>query len=710
MNAQRYLFLLLRYLWLILLILATGLAGAWMWLKNQSPVYASRAVLEVIVDQAQVINITDVNSNRITGLDALNTVVQSLTSNTILLQVAQATGLAEEWAQQSAGGKVTPEMESALAGTVRLKLNVGLRRGTRLIDIVAEDSSPEKAQKLAESLVKVFLANQSQSRTDVTTQANSFLVEEANKLKRKVEESETKLAEYRTKNDAISLDERQNVVEQRLQALSKQVTDANTQSATIQTDLERLKATDVTDVEAMLRISSLAALPEVAPIRTALSAKESEFATLKERYLELHPKYQAALSELTEYRTKLKQAVVQAAETLRQQYQNFADTERKLTQLFKDAKQESLKLGEIAIPYAALQREAKTDQELYQAVLTRLKETNVTSGLEKSSYRYQEEPLYNPLPVRPNKTKSMILAGFASLALGAGLVLLIDTLDSTVRTVDDAEKAFSAPVLAAVPEGKLDGILPGQTVMSEAPDSPQAEAFRNLRASISLLGDEQTRRIFLITSSIPGEGKTFCSQNLAAALAGQNLKTLVIDADLRRPALSAALIPQDERRADNYRGLTDVLSGQCAVAAAIRGTGMANLSLLPSGRRAPNPSELLAQYDLGGLLDGLLKEYDRIVIDTAPVNAVSDALSIAPSVHAVCMVLMYGKTPRRAVTRALSVLQKTGARIAGLVMNRMPANRGASYYYYYYGDSYAEDNVYGNSNKQGKKRRRDKVA
>ena len=219
MNAQRYLFLLLRYLWLILLILATGLAGAWMWLKNQSPVYASRAVLEVIVDQAQVINITDVNSNRITGLDALNTVVQSLTSNTILLQVAQATGLAEEWAQQSAGGKVTPEMESALAGTVRLKLNVGLRRGTRLIDIVAEDSSPEKAQKLAESLVKVFLANQSQSRTDVTTQANSFLVEEANKLKRKVEESETKLAEYRTKNDAISLDERQNVVEQRLQAL-----------------------------------------------------------------------------------------------------------------------------------------------------------------------------------------------------------------------------------------------------------------------------------------------------------------------------------------------------------------------------------------------------------------------------------------------------------------------------------------------------------
>ena len=109
-------------------------------------------------------------------------------------------------------------------------------------------------------------------------------------------------------------------------------------------------------------------------------------------------------------------------------------------------------------------------------------------------------------------------------------------------------------------------------------------------------------------------------------------------------------------------------------------------------------------------MDGLLKEYDRIVIDTAPVNAVSDALSIAPSVHAVCMVLMYGKTPRRAVTRALSVLQKTGARIAGLVMNRMPANRGASYYYYYYGDSYAEDNVYGNSNKQGKKRRRDKVA
>jgi polysaccharide biosynthesis transport protein len=707
MNLQRYLFLFLRYLWLILLLVAASLAGAWVWLGKQTPVYASQAVIEVVSDQAQVLDtIKDVKDSRITGLDALNTVVQSLTSNTMMLAVANSTGRAAEWAAKSSNGKVTPDMESSLAASIRAQLSVSLRKGTRLIDIVAEDSSPEKARDLAAKVTEEFMATQAQDRTDVGKDANSFLVNEANKLKKKLEESETKLARYRLDTKAVSLKDNQNIVNDRLAQLNNQVTDAAGKRAAVETDLEALKKVDLNDLEGLLRLPSVAALPEISTLRAALAARESEFVALKERYLELHPKYIAASTELEEFRKKLRTAIASAGETLRQQFNSFVETESKIKALLAEQEKKALEMDEISIPYNVLQREVQTDRALYEAILTRLKETNVTQGLSKNPYRINGEPLINLRPVRPNKSKTMLLAGIIALGLSAGFILVMDRMDSSVRTVDEAEAEFNLPVLAAVPEGPVGKIDVGGTVMTDAPDSAQAEAFRNLRASISLMGDEKHRRLLLVTSAIPSEGKTFCSTNLAAALAGQGLRTLIIDADLRRPALSASLLPPDERRGDHYRGLTDVLSGLCDVKEAVRPTTVHGLSLLPSGRRAPNPSELLAQHDIPALLDKLLEQYDRVVIDSAPINAVSDTLGLAPHVHAICVVLMFGKTPRRAIQRAINLLQKGGARIAGLVMNRMPANKGAAYYYYYYGDPYTKDSVYGADKASSKSRRK----
>lgn len=709
MNLQRYLFLFLRFSWLIILLVAIAIASAWAWLNTQKPVYAARAVLEVVTDQAQVLDsIKDVKDTRITGLDAVNTVVQSLTSNTIMLAVAESTGVAAEWAKDAPGGKVSPEMESALAGYIRNKVTASLRRGTRLIDVIAEDSTPEKARDLAAKIVEEFLALQTQDRTDVSKDANSFLVQEATKLKNKLEDSENKLTKYRLENNAVSLIDRQNIIVERLTALNAQVTDANTKRASIETDLSTLKKVDPNDVDAMLRLPSVAALPDVAALRSAVITKEGEFSALKERYLELHPKYIAALTELNDFRNKLKTAVVSAGETLRQQYQNFAETEEKLKDMLKEQEKKALELDRVSIPYNTLQREAQSDRALYEAVLTRLKETNVTQGLTKNPYKLAEAPLVNLVPVRPNWTKTLTMAGLGAIALGIGLILLIDRLDASIRTVDEAEQEFGLPVLSAVPDGKGDPSTPGGTVTTDEPDSPQAEALRNLRASISLLGEASQNRLLLVTSAIPGEGKSFTSSNLGASFATQGLKTLVIDADLRRPALSAAFLETEYRKGTTYRGLTDVLSGQAEVNETIQHTAVDNLSLMPSGRRAPNPSELLANFNFPPFFEALLAKYDRVIVDTAPINAVSDAMSIAPYVQAVCLVLRFGKTPRRAVKRAIILLQKTNARIAGIVMNRMPKRKGASYYYYYYGDPYAEDNVYGNEGKKRKKRSQSK--
>jgi capsular exopolysaccharide synthesis family protein len=702
MNLQHYFYLLLRYSWLIILLAAAALSGAWVWLGKQAPVYASRAVLQVEMEQTKVVKIEDVQDTRITGLDALNTVIQNLTSNTIMLAVARSTGLADEMAALEPTGKIPPEKEATLAEMVKKDLTVSLRRGTRLIDIVAEGSSPEKARLLADQVVKQFLISQNQDRSEVSQDAQTFLVNEAKKLKAKLEESERSLAKYRLDTNSVSVNDQQNTVVQRLQALNAQVTLANGQRASLESDLAALKLIKPGDVEGMLKLNSVAALPDVAQLRSLVSTGEAEFARIKERYLELHPKYGAALSGLNELKSKLKSAVASAGDTLRQQYQSFSETEQKLKDMLAEQEKKTLELDAISIPYKVLQREADTDRTLYETILARLKETDVTAGLTKTPYRFTEEPLLIPDPVRPNKIKTMALAGLLALAAGWALILLLDRLDSSIRTVDEAESILQQPVLAAVPEGNLEKIPEGAVAMTHDSGSAQAEAFRTLRASLSLLGAEDQRRLILVTSAIPSEGKTFTSTNLSAAFATQGLNTIVIDADLRRPSLSATLLDREVRKSGEFRGLTDVLSGLCSIEEAIRPTTVPNLSLLPSGRRAPNPAELLAQINVGQLLESLLKKYDRVVVDSAPVNAVSDTLSLASMAHAVCLVLRFGKTPRRAILRALTLLEKTGARMAGIVMNRMPTSRGASYYYYYYGDPDVADSVYGAPNKKKK--------
>lgn len=704
MNAQHYLFLFLRYSWLIILILAAFLAGTWTWLGQTAPVYASRAVLLVETDVAKVVKIDDVKDEQVTGLDAVNTVVQTLSSNTLLLAVARATRRSEEWAREhGSSGILDPSMETALADSIRKQLDIKLRRNTRLIDIVAEDTDPAKAQRMAKQVVKEFVNLQSQDRTDVSKDANAFLVEEAKKLKEQVQESENKLTKYRLDNKSVSVDDKQNIVVQRLAALNVEVTAANSQRAAVESDLAALREIKSGDVPGMLKLKSIAALPNVALLRESVLQKETEFARVKERYLPLHPKYGAAANELTELKSKLATAVASAGDTLRQQYQSFVETEKKLKEMLTAQEATALELDQLSFPYKALEREAQTDRTLYETILTRLKETNVTQGLTKTPFKVIEEPLFNPDPVRPNKLKLMLAAGLFSIMMGVGLVLLLDRLDDSIRTVDEAETLLEQPVLAAVPESDLSKIPEGAFAMTHDSGSAQAESFRTLRASLSLLGEENQRRLILVTSAIPSEGKTFTSTNLAAAFATQGLKTIVIDADLRRPALSATLLDRDVRKAGEFRGLTDVLSGLCSVEEAVRPTMVPNLSLLPSGRRAPNPAELLGQLNVEKLLQKLLTEYDRVVLDSAPINAVSDSLALAPLAHAVCLVLRFGKTPRRAIIRAITLLQKAGARMAGVVMNRMPTSRGASYYYYYYGDPYVADSVYGSNSKKDKK-------
>lgn len=690
---MRYYLLLRRRLWLILLVAGVVILGAFGWLLRQPKVYASRAVLQVEQQERQVLKMEEIQSEKLDSLEFMNTVVQAMTNSNLMARVVNRLELAKDpvFAPPKLDGGTYTEAE--LASKLQNMIRASIRRGTRLIDVVAEAEDPEQARLLAETVAKEFLRQGFDQRLAISKVTNEFLEEETEKLKKKLAESERKSQEYKERYNAVSLEQSQNIIVDKLKELSTQVTQAKSARLRLESDLEHVRKIPASDVESLLQVGSVIAIPQVASIREQLVKAETDLSALQKRYLYKHPKQIAAVTQIDHLKASLHETLQGASNILERQYESAKDTELKLTQALEEQEKSALALNKIAIPYNVLARDVETDRAMYDAVITRLRETTITLGIEKSPFRVIEEPMAARFPSKPEKSRVMTLAIVLGFAAGVFVVLGFDYIDSSLHSVDQTEGLLGLSALTAIPEEKSKDV---PIAIIDAPSSSQAEAFRTLRTSLSLIGEEEKRRILLFTSAIPAEGKSFVSINTAAAFAQQGLKTLLIDADLRRPRLGERLLGGNSAK---LPGLTNYLSELTSLEGSIQKTSLESLSLMPAGQRAPNPAELLASKKFEALLATALQTFDRIIIDTAPINAVSDTLLLAKYAHAVCLVVRSNKTPAKAVQRAALLLRKANARMAGFVLNRLPAGSGAGYYYYYYGDEYAKDGVYGAAKK-----------
>jgi succinoglycan biosynthesis transport protein ExoP len=235
--------------------------------------------------------------------------------------------------------------------------------------------------------------------------------------------------------------------------------------------------------------------------------------------------------------------------------------------------------------------------------------------------------------------------------------------------------------------------LDKEAVLTANPGSHEAEAFRSLRTALSFLGHQKDSKAVLFTSANPGEGKTYCSLNCGAALAQMGLRTLLIDADLRRPALTRALLAGSKTP-----GLSACLTGNATLMDCCRPTATENLFILGAGERVSNPAELLAAGDVAGLLKEAMLYFDRVVLDSAPINAVSDTQLIAKEIESVCLVIRAGKTPRRAVVRACDLLARATHRPDAVVLNRMVRRSRDDYYFARYASMYVKAEAYRSEN------------
>ena len=761
-------------IWIVALCVLAGLFVALGYLSRTPKTYQSHAVLEVDFQEPSVAS-TDDNPMRMRSMflasaEALRTIEQNLTNRQMLSRVIRAEGLADDGGaallgqsiELDSGKKSTPAprtapsraqpdlvqgmtftpMEEALAGALSGMVKANIRRGTRLIDLFVINRDPVMAQRLAEAVGREYIRNSIERRASFSQESLRYLIEEEERLKTNLQKSEAAVAEYKAKTpDALQLGggtvstgsavgsgagsggARGGIVEDKLQDLNNKLTTAKSDRIRLEGELKQINEAN-NDVELLLSVPSIAASQLVNERRHTVTELDSNIATLALRYKDKHPKMMAAKTALREAKESLRSAVFAQPEILKNAIGQAKATEESLAEEIKEQQGAVINLNRAAIGYQELARQAETDRSLYESVLRQIKAIDLTKDVKANAVSVDEAATISRLPVAPIPSKAITFGLLGGFAVGLLFVFGADALDRSVKTVDQAETTFGLPVLAAVPETKGTetraemkkgkGDATKYRLVDEAPSGPIAESFRNLRAALSLLGPEVDRKVFLFTSALPNEGKSFTSVNYALVLAQQGHRVLLVDGDLRRPSIHKVFKRVLGEDADDAPGLVDYLIGSVELRDAVRlvttvdaetvsaarfregkPAKQGQLFILAGGQRAPNPAELLSEDCFRGLTTEVASYFDRVVIDSAPILAVSDTLLMVPHVQTTCMVVRAGKTPRNAVNRAITLLGATHIRPAGLVLNRLPRRRGAGYYYYYASHGYGDGQVYG---------------
>jgi capsular exopolysaccharide synthesis family protein len=757
------------------LCVVAGLLLACVYLIRTPKMYQSRAVVEVDVQDPSPVaedGNMRMRSMYLASQEAMRTIEQNLRNRSLLARVVRSEQLADDGGVALIGRSIAPEdsekttprrstpdrrpslgepsftpVEEALAGAIATMVKPVIRRGTRLIDLYVTHTDPAVAQRLADAIGREYIRFAVERRSASTQDSLRYLLEEEERLKARLQKSEAAVAEYKaTTPDALqlgggaastgsqagagSMGGRGGLVEDRLQELNNRLSAARSDRLKIEGELKQVEQAGE-NVDALLAIPGVATSPAVNDRRRDVAQLEATVATLAQRYREKHPKMMAARAALSEAQAALRREAIAAPAVLHNLLDQARSTEENLQAAVKEQEKAALALNKAAIGYQELARQAETDRALYESVLRQIKQTDLTKGITTSAITVIERPTLPGKPVSPRPMKAIALGLFAGLAAGIGAIFGLNAIDRSIKTVDQAETLFGMPVLAAVPEllpetrDKKTSTVPAPEtetyrLVAEAPEGPAAESIRNLRATLSLLGAEEDRKVFLFTSALPGEGKSFTSANYALSLAQQGHRVLLIDGDLRRPNLHQIFRrvgANEVRRSDNETpGIVEVLVGTATLEVAVgyvaadeiehedNGVKHTNristalggqLSVLATGRRSPNPAELLSGPSFRALLTEASRQFDRVVVDSAPVLAVADTLLMAPFVQTTCVVVRAAKTSRDAVRRALALLENAHSRPAGLVLNRLPKHSGSGHYYYYSSGGYGTDSYGG---------------
>jgi len=591
-----------------------------------------------------------------------------------------------------------------------VKESRGYYKETRLIDIKYSHTDPQVASKVVNAIADTYVFSNLEKKTETNSTTGGFLQKRIAELQQQIRTGEERLVNYARNNQIISLDPNQNTVVERLAGLNRQLLEAESERKSAEAAYNAAKA------------------PGAATALADADAKQAN--EIESKLFDLRQKRALLLVDATEEAPEVKEVDQQIGEldkqhkdllnrksatlltNLNTRYQQAAERERALRKSFDEQRAQTLSQNEAAINYRIIQQEIETNKSLLNGLLQGAKENDVVMAGKPNNISIVDYALTPDSPVGPNRARTVIAAFFLSIGFGLGLALFFEYLDDTVHSTEEVERVLHLPALAVIPSvgsAARRRVLPGKSKTAALQKggngngngnrnsellqnvdgrSPLAEAYRHLRTSVLLSTAGRAPKSLLVTSSLPGEGKTTTAVNTAISLAQTGASVVIIDADMRRPRLQAIFGMQGQL------GLSSILSSDVSegdMLAMVRDDQESGLSVLTSGPIPPNPAELLGSDQMRRLIATLQARYTHVVVDSPPVSSFTDGVLISTMVDGVLLVVHGGKSSRHIVRRSKQLLSDVGAKIFGVVLNNVNL-QSHDYYYYqsYYGQKYYE--------------------
>jgi len=656
---------------------------------QMTPVYRATALMLIESSQSKVMTLKDMYRGQRESKDEFNSQVQILHSRPVAETVVRKLKLAEsEMTVLAANGKkmTQEQVMNSLVGKIQGGLIIKPLKQSRIVQISFNSTDRELTAKVANAVVDAYIDNDLEARAEMRQKASGWLMQRIDSIRTKLEDSEKTLQHFR---------EQENIVDNKGVALSgsgKQFDEVSTnlviarmRLAEAQNAYNQVKEYNSKSVEILESIPAVLKDPTVQKMKQAENEAIRKVNELKGRYAHAHPKMIAANTEQKSAHEALAQAINAVINGISREYEIARANASAAANAKQEIKAEIQSLTRKESRLSMLQREVDSNKQLYDSYVIRAKETEAAVNLQSTAGRLIDPAVVPFLPIKPKKLRIVVLSMLLGFLASVVLVFLLDYLDSTVHSISDVEQRLRMGVLGTVRllEQEEGGSKPALAFLDD-PNSAFSESIRDIRTSVLLSAIDEPHRVVMVTSTVPGEGKTTIAINLAFAL-GQVKKVLILDADMRRPMIGKTM---GEEMVSGM-GLVDYLAESATLDDCIRSTPNSNVFVLPAGKRFNSPLELISSQKFSDTLDKLKNQFDVVLIDCPPLKPVSDSLVISRYANAVLYVIKTDGAPHQMINAALKRLDEVNAPLLGVVLNQVDFKKADRYGHYSYQYQYA---------------------
>jgi len=687
-SLRDYYVILRERLWIALPVALLVALSVGYYKAQETPMYSSTATMQFERPERVVLNEQVIDTAVRSDID-LNTYIQILNSGRLRQMVAQSLTADEiKTLQRPYLKDLAPGASPPSVGGLLGSMSPQSIRNSFLLTITVNNRDSEGAALIANRYVEQFMRYLLEYSGGKTEFAVDYLRSRGEELRKESEAAEGRLQDYRRKHNLVSLDNSINIVSERLRTINTTLTGARLNRI----DLENL----IGQIERMqqaggnlLEIGYISAYGNINALKTQLAELQNQQSLLAERYLERHPKMISVANSIDVISAQIRRDTEQSISDLRTQYNKVKETEASYEKEYKEAERDQLRLGELSVEFKSLENQAQVAKNNYLQILDRLAQATTSKNLENIPVKPLDKAMPAGAPYTPNMRNIVKTSIGLGLVVFAAVAIGLSFIDDRVKSAWDIEGFIGAHLLGIIPELADVPDTEKHSLVNSNKTSPGSEAFLSVYSAVKIQSKLDFPKSILVTSTIPGEGKTMISCNLAASFSRHGKRVLIVDCDMRRPMLHRHF------KMTNEVGLIAWFEAGAKIPAdpfSDASLGLAkvdeNLYLLRSGGRSKSPTEILENPVFGQFLEAMKQHFDLIVVDTPPMGAVTDSLLISERTDEVIYVCRFNRAYRKHIRLYIKQLRESKTELLGIVLNGLSPRRIEYYSNYRYYRSY----------------------